>query len=178
SDGDRRGPGTFRNLSEGFAPRGCERLAFEKAKEGGPLLELDLEPDRFAVIKVVGVGGGGNNALNRMIEAGLQGVDFIAVNTDAQALASSLAAEKIQIGARLTKGLGAGADPEIGRNAAEETKEEIAERLKGADLIFITAGMGGGTGTGASPIIARIARETGALTVGVVTKPFGFEGRR
>src|SRR5690606_29610471 len=109
---------------------------------------------------------------------GLQGVDFIAVNTDAQALASSLAAEKIQIGARLTKGLGAGADPEIGRNAAEETKEEIAERLKGADLIFITAGMGGGTGTGASPIIARIARETGALTVGVVTKPFGFEGRR
>ncbi|HLS88791.1 MAG TPA: cell division protein FtsZ [Sphingobacteriaceae bacterium] len=142
------------------------------------MLEFDTEPGRFAVIKVVGVGGGGNNALNRMIEAGLQGVDFIAVNTDAQALASSLAAEKIQIGARLTKGLGAGADPEIGRNAAEETKEEIAERLKGADLIFITAGMGGGTGTGASPIIARIARETGALTVGVVTKPFGFEGRR
>lgn len=142
------------------------------------MLEFDVESSRFAVIKVVGVGGGGSNALNRMIEAGLQGVDFIAVNTDAQALAASRAEERIQIGSRLTKGLGAGADPERGRAAAEESRDEIAERLQGADMIFITAGMGGGTGTGASPIIAELARETGALTVGVVTRPFSFEGRK
>ncbi|REJ37622.1 MAG: cell division protein FtsZ [Bacillota bacterium] len=178
SDGDRRGPGTFRNLSEGFAPRGCERLAFEKAKEGGPLLELDLEPNRFAVLKVVGVGGGGNNALNRMIAAGLQGVDFIAINTDPPGLATSQAPGRIQIGAEPTPGLGAGADPEIGQRAAEESREEIAQRLKGADMVFITAGMGGGTGTGASPVVAEVAKQLGALTVGVVTKPFSFEGRR
>lgn len=142
------------------------------------MLDLDLEVSRFAVLKVVGVGGGGNNALNRMIEAKLQGVDFIAVNTDAQVLASSLAPEKIQIGSEITRGLGAGADPSVGEQAAQESRDEIAEHLKGADMVFITAGMGGGTGTGASPVIAEIARELGALTVGVVTKPFSFEGRR
>ena len=142
------------------------------------MLELDVEPSRFAVLKVVGVGGGGNNALNRMIAAGLQGVDFIAINTDAQVLATSKAPERIQVGTALTRGLGAGADPEIGQRAAEESREEIAERLKGADMVFITAGMGGGTGTGASPVIAEIAKQLGALTVGVVTKPFSFEGRR
>ncbi|HEX6989833.1 MAG TPA: cell division protein FtsZ [Bacillota bacterium] len=142
------------------------------------MLELDLEPSRFAVLKVVGVGGGGNNALSRMIAAGLQGVDFIAINTDAQVLAASKAPERIQIGAELTRGLGAGADPEVGQRAAEESREDIAERLKGADMVFITAGMGGGTGTGASPVIAEVAKQLGALTVGVVTKPFSFEGRR
>jgi len=142
------------------------------------LLEFDVEAGRFAAIKVVGVGGGGNNAVNRMIDAQLKGVEFLAVNTDAQALAMSRAQERLQIGAKLTKGLGAGADPAIGRQAAEESREEIAERLKGADMIFITAGMGGGTGTGASPIIAEAAREVGALSVGVVTKPFTFEGRK
>lgn len=142
------------------------------------MLDLDLEVNRFAVLKVVGVGGGGNNALNRMIEANLQGIDFIAVNTDAQVLAASLAPEKIQIGAEITRGLGAGADPAVGEQAAKESRDEIAQHLKGADMVFITAGMGGGTGTGASPVIAEIARELGALTVGVVTKPFSFEGRR
>ena len=142
------------------------------------MLEFDMENQPFAVIKVVGVGGGGNNAVNRMIEAGLRGVEFLAVNTDAQALAASLASEKIQIGRQVTRGLGAGADPEIGQKAAEESREEIKERLKGADMVFITAGMGGGTGTGASPVIAEIATEVGALTVGVVTRPFSFEGRK
>lgn len=137
-----------------------------------------MENQPFAVIKVVGVGGGGNNAVNRMIEAGLRGVEFLAVNTDAQALSASLASEKIQIGRQVTRGLGAGADPEIGQKAAEESREEIKERLKGADMVFITAGMGGGTGTGASPVIAEIATEVGALTVGVVTRPFSFEGRK
>ncbi|HEY8552802.1 MAG TPA: cell division protein FtsZ [Thermaerobacter sp.] len=142
------------------------------------MLEFDMENQPFAVIKVVGVGGGGNNAVNRMIEAGLRGVEFLAVNTDAQALSTSLASEKIQIGREVTRGLGAGADPEIGKKAAEESREEIKERLKGADMVFITAGMGGGTGTGASPVIAEIATEVGALTVGVVTRPFSFEGRK
>ncbi|HEY8449615.1 MAG TPA: cell division protein FtsZ [Bacillota bacterium] len=142
------------------------------------MLELDLEPSRFAVLKVVGVGGGGNNALNRMIASGLQGVDFIAVNTDAQVLAAAKAPEKIQIGSEITRGLGAGANPEVGERAAQESRDEIAQHLKGADMVFITAGMGGGTGTGASPVIAEIAKELGALTVGVVTKPFSFEGRR
>ncbi len=131
-----------------------------------------------AEIRVIGVGGGGNNALNRMIEAGLNGVKFIAVNTDLQALNLSKAPVKLQIGDKLTKGLGAGANPEIGRKAAEEDRDKIAEVLKGADMIFITAGMGGGTGTGASPIIAEVAKELGILTVGVVTKPFLFEGRK
>lgn len=142
------------------------------------LLEFDLDTSQYAVIKVVGVGGGGNNAINRMITAGLRGVEFIAINTDAQALATSQAPTKIQIGAELTRGLGAGANPEIGQKAAEESRDLIAESLKGADMVFVTAGMGGGTGTGASPVIADIAKQTGALTVGVVTKPFSFEGRR
>ncbi len=131
-----------------------------------------------AKICVVGVGGGGNNAVNRMIECGLDSVDFLALNTDSQALQKSKAEDKIQIGLRLTKGLGAGADPEIGRKAAEETREEIKNHLKGADMVFITAGMGGGTGTGAAPVVADVAKELGALTVGVVTKPFSFEGRK
>lgn len=132
--------------------------------------------DQHAVIKVCGVGGGGNNAVNRMISEGLEGVEFIAFNTDAQALKHSPAQTRLQIGSGLTSGLGAGADPEIGRNAAEEDRERIAESLKGADMIFLTAGMGGGTGTGACPIIAEMAREQGALTVAIVTLPFEFEG--
>jgi cell division protein FtsZ len=142
------------------------------------VLEFDLDENRFAVIKVVGVGGGGNNAVDRMIKAGLKGVEFVTINTDAQTLALSEANTKIQIGVQLTKGLGAGANPEIGQRAAEESRDEIREALKGADMVFVTAGMGGGTGTGASPVIAEIAKEVGALTVGVVTKPFTFEGRR
>ena len=128
-------------------------------------------------IKVFGVGGGGNNAVNRMIAANIKSAQFYAVNTDKQALMMSKAKDTIQIGSKLTRGLGAGADPEIGRRAAEESKTEIAEKLKGADLVFITAGMGGGTGTGAAPVIASIAKEMGILTIAVVTKPFGFEGR-
>jgi len=138
--------------------------------------ERDLR--RFAAIKVVGVGGGGSNAVNRMIHAGLRGVEFIGINTDAQALALSNADRKIHIGAKTTKGLGAGGDPSVGRQAAEESKEDLYESLDGADMVFITAGMGGGTGTGGAPIIAEIARDLNALTIGVVTKPFGFEGRR
>lgn len=132
----------------------------------------------FASIKVVGCGGGGGNALNRMIDAGLKGVEFVAVNTDRQALSVSSAQVKIQIGEKLTKGLGAGAIPEVGRRAAEESREEIAQALKGADLVFITAGMGGGTGTGAAPVIAEIARDLGTLTIAVITKPFNFEGKQ
>ena len=132
----------------------------------------------LAVIKVVGVGGGGGNAVNRMIDAGLKGVEFIAVNTDAQALLMSDADVKLDLGRQLTRGLGAGSDPEVGRQAAEEHREEIEEVLKGADMVFITAGKGGGTGTGGAPIIAEIAKAVGALTIGVVTRPFTFEGRR
>jgi cell division protein FtsZ len=132
----------------------------------------------LAVIKVVGVGGGGVNAVNRMIDAGLRGVEFIAVNTDAQALLMSDADVKLDIGRNLTRGLGAGADPDLGRQAAEDHRDELVAALSGADMVFITAGEGGGTGTGASPMIARIAREQGALTIGVVTRPFAFEGRR
>ncbi|MBO8176442.1 cell division protein FtsZ [Aeribacillus pallidus] len=142
------------------------------------MLEFDTNLDQFATIKVIGVGGGGNNAVNRMIEHGVQGVEFIAVNTDAQALNLSKAEIKMQIGAKLTRGLGAGANPEVGKKAAEESKEQIEEALKGADMVFVTAGMGGGTGTGAAPVIAQIARDLGALTVGVVTRPFTFEGRK
>jgi len=142
------------------------------------MLELDMDLDRFAAIKVIGVGGGGNNAVNRMIAAGLNGVEFISVNTDAQALMHSQAPYRIQIGEKLTKGLGAGANPEIGEKAAQESREEIIAALRGADMVFVTAGMGGGTGTGAAPIVAECAKEVGALTVGVVTKPFSFEGRR
>jgi len=145
------------------------------------MLVLQVEPEQqtsFASIKVVGCGGGGANAVNRMIDAGLKGADFIAVNTDKQALAASRADTKIQIGEKLTKGLGAGAVPEIGKRAAEESREEIAQYLKGADLVFVTAGMGGGTGTGAAPIVADIARELNCLTIAVVTKPFQFEGKQ
>jgi cell division protein FtsZ len=145
---------------------------------GTIMLEFDTSVDQLATIKVIGVGGGGNNAVNRMIEHGVQGVEFIAVNTDAQALNLSKAEIKMQIGAKLTRGLGAGANPEVGKKAAEESKEQIQEALKGADMVFVTAGMGGGTGTGAAPVIAQIARELGALTVGVVTRPFTFEGRK
>ncbi|WP_018664072.1 cell division protein FtsZ [Heyndrickxia acidiproducens] len=142
------------------------------------MLEFDTNLDSLATIKVIGVGGGGNNAVNRMIEHDLQGVEFIAVNTDSQALNLSKAEIKMQIGAKLTRGLGAGANPEVGKKAAEESKEQIEEALKGADMVFVTAGMGGGTGTGAAPVIAQIAKELGALTVGVVTRPFTFEGRK
>ena len=142
------------------------------------MLEFDTELNQFAEIKVIGVGGGGNNAVNRMITAGLQGVDFVTVNTDSQALQLSRASQKVQIGIKLTKGLGAGANPEIGAKAAEESREELAKVLKGADMVFVTAGMGGGTGTGAAPIVAEVAKEMGALTVGVVTRPFTFEGRK
>lgn len=139
---------------------------------------LDEEMQNVTNIKVVGVGGGGGNAVNSMVEAGLQGVEFIVMNTDQQALLNSKATQKVQLGAKLTKGRGAGADPEIGQRAAEESKDEIASALKGAQMVFITAGMGGGTGTGAAPVVAEVAHELGILTVGVVTKPFGFEGRK
>lgn len=149
------------------------------ARLGGPeMLEFEMDMDQLATIKVIGVGGGGSNAVNRMIENGLQGVEFIAVNTDAQALHLSKATTKLQLGSKLTRGLGAGANPEIGKKAAEESKEQLEEVLQGADMVFITAGMGGGTGTGAAPVIAEIAKEVGALTVGVVTRPFIFEGKK
>lgn len=134
--------------------------------------------DGTATIKVIGVGGAGNNAVNRMIEAEIKGVDFIAVNTDKQALQISKAKTKIQIGEKITRGLGAGANPDIGAQAAEETKSEVAETLRGADMVFVTAGMGGGTGTGAAPVVAAAAKEMGILTIGVVTKPFTFEGKK
>ena len=137
-----------------------------------------MENNNFASIKVIGVGGAGTNAVNRMIESGLQGVDFIAVNTDKQALTLSKAPTKVQIGDKLTKGLGAGANPEVGKHAAEESREEISNFIKGADLVFVTCGMGGGTGTGAAPVIAELARDMGILTIGVVSKPFLFEGRQ
>ncbi len=147
-------------------------------QRGDYMFEFDQQGGQFANIKVIGVGGGGNNAVNRMISAGLQGVQFISLNTDAQALLISEANDKIQLGEKLTKGLGAGSNPEIGQRSAEESKEDIRAALQGADMVFITAGMGGGTGTGAAPIVAEIAKEVGALTVGVVTKPFTFEGKR
>ena len=139
---------------------------------------LDTGPDNVVTIKVIGVGGGGNNVVNRMVKSGTKGVDFIAVNTDKQALAISSATFKIQIGEKLTGGQGAGSDPEVGRKSAEESRSAVSKALEDADMVFITAGMGGGTGTGAAPIVADIAKEMGILTVGVVTKPFNFEGRR
>ncbi|GEL75962.1 cell division protein FtsZ [Tenuibacillus multivorans] len=142
------------------------------------MLDFESNVDQLAKIKVIGCGGGGSNAVNRMIEHGVQGVEFIAVNTDAQALNLSKAETKLQIGEKLTRGLGAGANPEVGKKAAEESKEIIEEALHGADMVFVTAGMGGGTGTGAAPVIAQIAKEINALTVGVVTRPFLFEGRK
>ena len=137
-----------------------------------------LEMDQLAKIKVIGVGGAGNNAVNRMIESGVKGVDFIVANTDLQVLNNSKATNKIQIGINLTNGLGAGANPEIGKEAAIESKDELEAALQGADMVFITCGMGGGTGTGAAPVIADIAQNLGALTVGIVTKPFSFEGKK
>ncbi len=142
------------------------------------MFRMEEEKELTTIIKVVGVGGAGTNAVNRMIATGMEGVEFIVVNTDAQQLKSSLAREKIQIGCKLTRGLGAGADPEVGREAANEDRDKITKALKGADMVFITAGMGGGTGTGAAPIVAEVAKEQGALVVGVVTKPFRVEGRR
>ncbi|MDD3430128.1 MAG: cell division protein FtsZ [Oscillospiraceae bacterium] len=139
---------------------------------------LDEEMQNITTIKVIGVGGGGGNAVNRMVVSGLRGVEFISMNTDQQALFNSKATHKVQLGAKLTKGRGAGADPEIGQRSAEESRDEIAAALKGAQMAFITAGMGGGTGTGAAPIVAEIAKDLGILTVGIVTKPFAFEGKR
>ena len=140
--------------------------------------EFEMDYDSVVNIKVIGVGGGGNDAVNRMVTSGLQGVEFIAINTDKQALNRSEASVKIQVGTKLTKGQGAGSRPEIGRKAAEESREDINKALEGADMVFITAGMGGGTGTGGAPVVAQIAREMGILTVGVVTRPFGFEGKK
>ncbi|MBQ3222763.1 MAG: cell division protein FtsZ, partial [Clostridia bacterium] len=142
------------------------------------MLEFEVDSTNFASIKVIGVGGAGTNAVNRMADVGLKGVELIAVNTDKQALALCKASNRIQIGEKLTKGLGAGAVPGIGQRAAEESREEIASAVKGADLVFVTCGMGGGTGTGAAPVIAELARDMGILTIGVVTKPFMFEGRQ
>ena len=139
---------------------------------------LDEELQNITNIKVIGVGGGGGNAVNRMVQSGLRGVEFISMNTDQQALLNSKATMKVQLGAKLTKGRGAGADPEIGQRSAEESRDEIANALKGAQMAFITAGMGGGTGTGAAPVVAEVAKELGILTVGIVTKPFAFEGKR
>ena len=140
--------------------------------------EMETGPENVVNIKVVGVGGGGNNVVNRMVRSGAKGVDFIAVNTDKQALNASSANYKLQIGEKLTGGKGAGSNPEIGRKAAEESRNQISKALEETDMVFVTAGMGGGTGTGAAPVVAEIARELGVLTVGVVTKPFGFEGRK
>ncbi len=140
--------------------------------------DLDLRVEPIARIKVIGVGGGGSNAVNRMIDEGIQGVDFIAVNTDAQALMMAKAPLRLRLGDKLTRGLGAGGDPEIGRKAAEESADELYNALKGSDMVFVTAGMGGGTGTGAAPVVAQVAKESGALTIGVVTRPFTFEGMR
>ena len=140
------------------------------------MLEFEQGFNHLATLKVIGVGGGGNNAVNRMIDHGMNNVEFISINTDGQAL--SKASSKIQIGEKLTRGLGAGANPEIGKKAAEESREQIEDAIQGADMVFVTAGMGGGTGTGAAPVVAKIAKEMGALTVGVVTRPFSFEGRK
>ena len=166
-------PGTppDRNLSGSGTPSDGEHRP-------EPSLPNMAQGENFAQIKVIGVGGGGGNAVNRIIEAGLGGVEFIAVNTDAQVLTLSKARTRVRIGDKLTRGLGAGGNPEIGKKAAEESSDELYEVLRGADLVFVTCGMGGGTGTGAAPVIAQVARELGALTIGVVTRPFSFEGAR
>ena len=150
----------------------------KKSLSGGCMFKLEEENPLSTVIKVIGVGGAGTNAVNRMISTGMEGIEFIVANTDAQQLRASFAHEKIQLGSKLTKGLGAGANPEIGKEAANEDRDKITNALKGADMIFITAGMGGGTGTGAAPVVAEIAKELGSLVVGVVTKPFRVEGKR
>ena len=154
------------------------RARLERDKEDGRMRDPDQTLEGNARIKVVGVGGGGSNAVNRMIRSKLRGVEFIAINTDLQALAKSEAETKVNIGKKLTRGLGAGGNPTIGREAAEESQQELTELLRGADMVFLTAGMGGGTGTGGAPVIAEVARNNGALTIGVVTKPFTFEGTR
>ena len=154
------------------------RARLERDKEDGSMREVDRTLEGNARIKVVGIGGGGSNAVNRMIRSKLRGVEFIAINTDLQALAHSEAQTKMNIGKKLTRGLGAGGNPTIGREAAEESQQELSELLQGADMVFLTAGMGGGTGSGAAPVVAEIARNNGALTIGVVTKPFTFEGTR
>ena len=143
-----------------------------------PTRKHNLQVEAFARIKVIGVGGGGQNAVNRMLDEGIQGVEFIAANTDAQALTLSKSPVRVRLGDKLTRGLGAGGDPEVGRKAAEESADELYNVLKGADMVFVTAGMGGGTGTGAAPVVAQVAKESGALTIGVVTRPFTFEGGR
>ncbi len=142
------------------------------------MIDFEMDVDKFAKIKVIGVGGGGNNAVNRMIECGVKGVEFIALNTDRQALQSSKAETRVQLGEKITKGLGAGANPSIGAQAAMENKDDVIAQLSGADMVFIASGMGGGTGTGAAPVVAELAKDMGILTVGVVTKPFTFEGRQ
>ncbi|CAK9163881.1 unnamed protein product [Ilex paraguariensis] len=161
-----------------FSPRARRRGFSNRQGSGVSCTCSSFTPMESAKIKVVGVGGGGNNAVNRMIGSGLLGVDFYAINTDAQALLQSAAENPIQIGELLTRGLGTGGNPLLGEQAAEESKEAIANALKGSDLVFITAGMGGGTGSGAAPVVAEISREAGYLTVGVVTYPFSFEGRK
>jgi cell division protein FtsZ len=150
----------------------------DKSKEEDMQPESLAQPENFARIKVLGVGGGGSNAINRMIEQGIRGVEFVAINTDSQALMLANAPVKVRIGDKITKGLGSGGIPEIGTKAAEETSDDLYEVINGADMVFITAGMGGGTGTGAAPVIARLAKQAGALTIGVVTKPFQFEGNK
>jgi cell division protein FtsZ len=172
--------GIIKNIIQVARAENKKRFEFlSEITEGDKdMLDFDLDLDQFANIKVIGVGGGGNNAVNRMISAGLKGVEFVAVNTDAQALYLAQANHKIQIGTKLTKGLGSGGNPEIGQKAAEENRDEVLQALKGSDMVFVTAGMGGGTGTGAAPVVAEVAKELGALTVGVVTKPFTFEGRK
>ena len=150
----------------------------DSTKKQHPQDHWDKPGEAFARIKVIGVGGGGSNAVNRMIDEGIQGVEFIVVNTDAQALMLTKAQTRVRLGEKLTRGLGAGGDPEIGRKAAEESADELYNVLKGSDMVFVTAGMGGGTGTGAAPIVAQVAKESGALTIGVVTRPFTFEGMR
>lgn len=160
-------PGYYGNSS-----MNTKRLTGEQSRSD------DIVPSSVARIKVIGVGGGGGNAVNRMIEGGVTGVEFWSINTDAQALTNAAAPKRLQVGQKLTRGLGAGGNPAIGQKAAEESRDEIATALEGSDLVFITAGMGGGTGTGAAPIVAEVAKELGALTVGIVTRPFTFEGRR
>jgi cell division protein FtsZ len=165
-------PGSGRSRAEEI-----EELLPTGSDGGREMLEFEGTPQQSATIKVIGVGGGGGNALNNMIESGLQGVEFVAANTDAQALQHNLAGHKVQLGSEITRGLGCGADPEKGRGSALEVRERIHDLLEGTDMVFVTAGLGGGTGTGAAPVVAEVAREVGALTVGVVTKPFLFEGR-
>src|SRR5678809_1075003 len=169
---------TFSWRGQGYQGSKNSVTAVEMNNENGIRISFNDEARNDAKIKVIGIGGGGGNAVNRMIEAGMDGIEFIVANTDLQALRMSRAAMKIQLGVKLTNGLGAGANPEVGRKAALEDSDKIIEALEGADMVFVTAGLGGGTGTGAAPIIASLASEMGALTVAVVTKPFAFEGRR